>query len=81
MHRSAEHTEQIFICESKRQLLNLDNKIIYNFKIGFKFVNDFLIQTKILAEFNSERSKVISFSKINRFLRSTTQAQRFEKKI
>ena len=46
---------------------------MYNFKIGFKFVKGFLIQTYILAVFNGGTSKVILFFKINRFLRLTTQ--------
>ena len=46
---------------------------MYNFKLGLKFLSTFLNQTYILALFNGERSNVILFSKINRFLRSTTQ--------
>ena len=46
------------------------------FKIGVKFVKAFLIQTYILSIFDGKRSKVILFSKIKRFLRSTTQGSR-----
>ena len=46
---------------------------MYNFKIGLSLVNAFLNQTYMLAVVNGERSKVILFSKINRFLRSKTQ--------
>ena len=46
---------------------------MHNFKIGFKFVNTFLIQAFILAVFKGETSKEILFLKMNRFLRSAIQ--------
>ena len=46
---------------------------MYNFKSDLNLLNTFLNQTYILAVLNSERSKVILFSKINQFLRSMTQ--------
>ena len=52
----------VYISESNSQILFAVNKIMHNFKIGYKFVNDFfLVQTHILAVFNSERSKLILF--------------------
>ena len=56
---------------------------MHNFKIGFNFVKHYLNQTYILALGNDETSKLILFSKINRFLRSTTQrveTQKLDKK-
>ena len=61
------------ISESNRQILFVVNKIMHIFKIRFKYVKTFLIQTYKLAVFKGERSKVILFSKINLFLRSATQ--------
>ena len=63
----------VCISESNNQILFFVNKIMHNFKIGFKCVKDFLIQTYILAVFKGETSKVILFSYVQR--------HRFDKKL
>ena len=46
---------------------------MYNFKSDLNLLNTFLNQSFIWAVFKGNSSKVILFSKINKFLRSTTQ--------
>ena len=56
--------------ESNSQILFFVNTNMYNFKIGFKFVKRLF---KFKPIFIGKTSKVILFSKINRFLRLMTQ--------
>ena len=48
-------------------------KYYITLKSDLNLVKTYCNQTYILAVFNGERSKVILFSKISRFLHSTTQ--------
>ena len=69
-----------FILWSLKTKIIFVNKTMHNFKIGYNFAEHFLNQTYILAAFNEKASKAISFWKINRFLRSTTQSSNWRHK-